>query len=38
MSASGLITMIVVVAFVWGGFAYLLVSAFRSEKRKAAAE
>jgi hypothetical protein len=32
MSTSGWITMIMIVGFVWGGFAVLLVAALRKER------
>jgi hypothetical protein len=34
MSASGWITMILIVGFVWGGFGLLLVMALRKERRR----
>jgi hypothetical protein len=37
MSASGWITLVVVVGFVWGGFALAILTAVRSEARKVAA-
>ena len=34
MTSTGIITMIAVLAFVWGGFALLVVTAVRKERRK----
>jgi hypothetical protein len=34
MSGSAIVLMVLVCAFVWGGFLYLLVRAVRSEARK----
>lgn len=34
MSTTGIITMALILAFVWGGFAILLVQATRKERRK----
>ncbi|MFW6083595.1 MAG: hypothetical protein ACODAA_00090 [Gemmatimonadota bacterium] len=34
MTSTGIITMIAVLAFVWGGFALLVVTAIRKERAK----
>jgi len=34
MTSTGIITMITVLAFVWGGFALLVATAVRKERRK----
>lgn len=34
MSTTGIVTMVLVLAFVWGGFALLLTTATRKERRK----
>jgi len=34
MTSTGIITMIAVLAFVWGGFALLVATAVRKERRK----
>lgn len=34
MTTTGIVTMIAVLAFVWGGFALLVVTAVRKEKAK----
>ena len=34
MTSAGIITMIAVLAFVWGGFALLVVTAIRKERGK----
>ncbi len=34
MTSTGIITMIAVLAFVWGGFALLVVTAVRKERAK----
>lgn len=36
MTSTGIITMIAVLAFVWGGFALLVVTAIRKERAKKA--
>ena len=36
MTSTGIITMIAILAFVWGGFALLVVTAIRKEKAKSA--
>ena len=38
MTGPAIVFMIVVCAFVWGGFAFLLARAVRSEGRKSAAD
>ena len=34
MTSTGIITMLAILAFVWGGFAILLVTAIRKERAK----